>query len=135
LTLAAAQSSFAVLPESSSVSEAVNDRLGAFHPVTVALPFALPPRPVHVSVKLDNSLVMLTDWLPELAREPAQSPPAVQPSAFVADHVSATGPPIRASVVAAEKVTIGAGGGPLPPPQLTSMPFAEATMIGSHLRT
>ncbi len=61
LTFVAAQSSFALLPESSSASEEVSERLGAFHPVTAALPFALPPRPEQVRVNVDSSLVMLTD--------------------------------------------------------------------------
>jgi hypothetical protein len=58
---AAAQSILAVLPARRSESDAVSDKVGAFHPVTAALPLALPPRPVHVREKFDNSLVILTD--------------------------------------------------------------------------
>ena len=134
LTLVVTQSSFAVFPDSNSASEEVKDSVGAFHPVTAALPFALPPRPVQVNENVESSLVMLADCVPELPREPVQSPAAEQPSALVDDHVSANVPPIRASAAAAEKVMVGAGGGPPPPPQLTSNPVREMRTIRYDLR-
>jgi hypothetical protein len=58
----------------------------------------------------------------------------VQLSALVDDQVRVTVAPMRASAIAAEKVTVGAGGGPPPPPQLTSNPAKETTMIEYHAR-
>jgi len=77
--------------------------------VTAALPVAVPPAPVQLSVKLLLVAVNAPVFaLPEVARLPLQAPLATQLDASVEDHVSVELLPLVTDVGFAEMFSVGA---------------------------
>ena len=97
--------------------------IGLLVTVTDALDCAVPPAPVHASVKVAVA-DGVTDAVPVVPLVPLQPPDAVQDDASVEDHVSVLLAPELIDVGLATTETVGAGVAgvllPEPPPQAPS---------------
>jgi len=103
------QVSTEVAPLAMPVGLVVNVTVGADAMTTLAVLLALPPAPLHVSVKFVAVVSAPVDWLPLVGFAPLQPPDAVQLVASVELHVSVTEPPLTMLVGFVLRVTVGAG--------------------------
>ena len=77
--------------------------------MTVTLAEAVPPRPVHSSVKVVDAVSGPEVSEPDTGIAPLQPPDAWHESALVLDQVSVVVPPDATSIGSAWSVTVGAG--------------------------
>src|SRR5688500_207976 len=99
---------------------------------TVTAAFATAPP--HVKVNVTFAVSATDGSLPLVALAPLHPPLAVQPVAFVDDHVSVVAAPATTDVGFAVSETVGAGGGageppPPPPPHADKCAPSTATLI------
>ena len=84
--------------------------------MTVTLSEAVPPRPVHSSVKVVDAVSGPEVSEPDTSIAPLQPPDAWHESVLVLDQVSVVVPPDATCIGSASSVTVGAGVLPPPPP-------------------
>jgi hypothetical protein len=113
LALVLLQVSVAPVPGATEATLLVSDTVGAGGAVTltVALVVALPPAPVHTSVKTVVVESACVTSLPDVVRAPDQPPEAVQLVALVLLQVSVVVAPAVRLLVPADSVTVGTGDG------------------------
>ncbi|MCC7198693.1 MAG: hypothetical protein IT483_04205 [Gammaproteobacteria bacterium] len=106
--------------------------------VTVTLCEAVAPAELlQVSVKVVLAVSAGEDSVPEVARDPVQPPEAVHEAALVDDHVRAVEAPEDTVVGLAERETVGAGVGvvpPSPPPPPQAARVREAASGANLMR-
>ena len=91
------------------IALSVTEGSGAGVTTTLAVPEALPPAPVHVSLNVESAKIGPTDWLPDVAFAPLQAPVALQLVAFNDVHVRTDDRPDATTVGFAPNETVGTG--------------------------
>jgi hypothetical protein len=103
------QDSVVLPPLMTVVGFADSMTVGASPTVTLAVPAAVPPGLVHVSVNADAAVSAVITSLPIVGRAPDQLPEATQLAALVVDHINVVDPPLAIVVGEAVMVTVGVG--------------------------
>lgn len=111
---------------------ALSDSVGGAIAVTVTDWLALPPGPVHVSVKLLVTVSAPVDSVPDTGRLPDHAPDAAQDVAFDADQLRTEAAPATTEVGLALSVRTGpalgsVGTGPVPGPSVCTEPPQDAS--------